>query len=266
MTADPRTAARDELDRTATNTGFAQAVLAGTAPGELWWDRDEEPRAFHVVHPCGMSLLWGPAVADALDAVTAHLLGADRPQWLQIDPRWHHLDWDAALGVVVPAEGDPDPLPAAVSRHTRINFSYRPGGDRVERTVPAGWQLRPAAAGDYGLAGTVVPAEYWPDAASFLAHGGGMVAERDGEAGAMAFAAFCWDDQVEIGIETVPRFRRLGLARAAAGALIDVLVAGGLRPVWSCRGANTGSQRLAGSLGFTAPVGTPYLHLPGRLA
>lgn len=258
MTVDPRTLARDELDRTATNTGFARAVLAGTAPGELWWDRHDDPRAFHALHPCGMSLLWGPAVADALDAVTAHLLG--QAQWLQIDPRWHHLDWDAALGVVAPAADEPN----AVTRHTRVNFSYRPGGDRTERTIPDGWRCRPATAADFGLTGTVVPAEYWPDAASFLAHGGGMVAERDGEAGAMAFAAFHWGDQVEIGIETVPRFRRLGLARAAAGALIDALVADGLRPVWSCRGANTGSQRLAGSLGFTAPVGTPYFHLPGR--
>lgn len=268
MTTDPHPLARRELDRTTTNTGLARAVLDGIAPGNLWWDRDDEPRAFHAVHPCGMSLVWGPAVDEALDAVAAHLLARTTLQWLQVDPRWHHLGWDAALGVVVPGPGDPDPLPDAVSRHTRVNFRYVAASAtavdrRATRAAAQGWRVRPATAADFDLTGTVVPAEYWPDAQSLLTHGGGMVAERDGKVGAIAFASFHWDDNVEIGIETLPRFRRQGLAQAAAGALVDALVADGLRPVWSCRGSNTGSQRLAGTLGFAEPLSTPYFCVPG---
>jgi RimJ/RimL family protein N-acetyltransferase len=112
----------------------------------------------------------------------------------------------------------------------------------------------------------VVPGGFWPDAASFLAHGGGAVVERDGEVGAIAFTSYRWDDRVEIGIETLPAHRRQGLASRAAAALIERVLAAGLTPVWSCREDNTGSVRLAERLGFVPDGRWLYLHVVGSPA
>lgn len=109
----------------------------------------------------------------------------------------------------------------------------------------------------------MVPAQYWPDAATYLAQGGGVVARRDGQVGAIAFTSFRWDDRREIGILTAPEHRRQGLARWCASAFIAQTIADGLVPVWSCRAGNIGSLRLAESLGFRIERTGPYLHLPG---
>ena len=128
--------------------------------------------------------------------------------------------------------------------------------------MPAGWRVRPATAADFAWPGTVVPAGYWPDAGAFLAAGGGVVAERDGVVGAMAFTAFRDGVHQEIGIETDPAHRRQGLAGAAAAALVAQVVAAGRTPVWSCREGNAGSVALARALGFVPVSRTPYWHLP----
>lgn len=247
------------------NVGFARSAL-GTAPGPLWADRGDAPRAFHVVHPCGMSLVWGPDVRAAFPAVVAHLRArqaAGHGEWLQVEPRWTGLDWDGALGAVPAADVDPAAAPAAV-RHDRLNFAFDAAAHRAalpRLAAPDGWRVRDATAADFRREGTVVPRHYWPDAATFLAHGGGAVVEREGTLGAMAFTSFRTGTDLEIGIETAPEHRGKGLARAATAALIRTASAAGLTPVWSCADGNAGSAALARTLGFVPTTRTPYLRL-----
>lgn len=258
--------ARRALDAVPGNTGFARAALdvAGVVP---WADREHDPRAFHVAHPYGMSLVWGPAVGEARDAVVAHLAArraAGREEWLQVDPRWATPDWDDALGAVPLEVAGTRPAPGAVVRHTRLGFASDPAAHRARLGAlrpPDGWRTRRATEADFGWAGAVVPSGFWPDAASFLAHGGGTVVERDGRTGAMAFASYRTGDDLELGIETDPAFRRRGLAAAAAAAMLADVLAAGLTPVWSCREDNVGSSRLAERLGFVRSARAPYYHL-----
>jgi len=250
-------AARRALDDVPINVGFARAVVDARVPGELWCDRPEAPRAFHAVHPSGMSLVWGTDVAAAADDVAAHIheraaLGRVG-EWLQVEPRWDDTHgggagWREALGAVL---------------HERVNFRF----DRAAFTPPAplgGARARRATQSDYTWEGSTVPDRYWPDAASFAEHGCGWVVEQDGTPAALAFRAFPGDDDVEVGIETLPAFRRRGLARMAAGAMIADVVATGRTPVWSCRAENVGSVRLAESLGFTPSLRLPYYEVPAR--
>lgn len=264
---DVRERARRELDRVPVNTGFARAVLDGAAPGALWCDRAEEPRAFHAVHGYGMSLVWGPGVDAAFGAVVARLrrgvgvAPVARDEWLQVDPRWAGLGWDAALAAV------PFDAPAAAAgttaRHVRLNFVHDPRAARAPRPLPDGWRTRPATEADFGRSGSVAPAGFWPDAAAFLAHGGGLVAERvaDGAAGAIAFTSYRTGGDLEIGIETAPAFRGRGLGAHVAGAFVDVVRVAGLTPVWSCREDNVASVRVAASAGFVPTARLPYYHL-----
>lgn len=251
-----------ELDAVPLNVGFARAAL-GVGGASVWADRAVRPRAFHAAHPHGMSLVWGPDVAGAFDDVVAHLrTGRAGPEWLQVDPRWTGLDWDGALGAV--DAGASEAEDAAAVRHGRVNFAFDPDAHRArwgDRTPPDGWRARAATAADFGWSGSVVPSGFWPDAAAFLAHGGGAVVERDGVVGAMAFTSFRHGTDLELGIETDPAHRRRGLAGAAAAAMIARVTAAGLTPVWACRAGNLGSYRLACSLGFVPGAPTPYWHL-----
>lgn len=267
-----RAAARRALGRVPINVGFARAVVDDVVDGELWCDRAEDPRVFHAIHPYGMSLVWGPDVAAAADLVVGRIRArsdAGRGQWLQVEPRWSGLPWAAWLGAVPLAElpaGDDGAAPSAVLR-TRVNFAFDPAlfAERARgRPVPDGAAVRPAGEADLHWPGRVIPAGFWPDAATFLRHGGGRVAELDGVPGALAFASFHTGDDVELGIETVPALRRRGLAHLASVAMIESVLAGGGTPVWSCRADNVASMRLAESLGFVPTARLFYVEVRGR--
>ena len=81
--------------------------------------------------------------------------------------------------------------------------------------------------------------------------------------GSLAFAAFRLEDQLEIGVETYPAFRGMGLAKYAAAAVIDYCIAEGLQPIWACRKQNAASLALALALGFVPSSEGPYYYLPG---
>ena len=92
------------------------------------------------------------------------------------------------------------------------------------------------------------------DMDAFAAHGAGMLAVRQGRvlAGASTYA---WDDDgIEVEIDTLPAFRRQGLASACGAALILSCIEKGLRVHWDA--ANETSMRLAQRLGY--PPALPY--------
>ncbi|GAA0540003.1 RimJ/RimL family protein N-acetyltransferase [Rhizomicrobium palustre] len=236
-------------------TGFIPMVSKGLVPGRAWLDRAAEPRAAHVLHSYGMSLLWGDGLEAAFEVVTAHLRDGhyrQRDEWLQIDPRFDHLPWDDAL---------PD-----TERFTRVNFRFDEAVFAARHrasAVPNGWRIVPLPQHGYALEGvTVSPHFFWNDYASFTAHGGGMLAvSENGEPGAMAFTATRGEGWLEIGIETLSAYRGQGLARAVAVAMIEKCLSQGLEPVWACRKENAGSFHLAQSLGFAVTRQFPFYRL-----
>jgi RimJ/RimL family protein N-acetyltransferase len=84
------------------------------------------------------------------------------------------------------------------------------------------------------------------------------------------FASLCWTfergrDHVAIGAWTAPRFRRLGLARASATALIDHIARDmGQAPIWVTSPENAASRALALSLGFSRRTTETLLLWPAR--
>jgi RimJ/RimL family protein N-acetyltransferase len=256
-----RKTARRALASVPINAMFAQAALDLGAP--LWSDREADARAFHVVHPYGMSFVWGPAVDEAFPLVVSHLTGRHAgEEWLQVEPRWTGLGWDDAFGV--PDASSSRGSRVTTTRHTRVNFAFDEAAHAERRGTlvpPDGWVARRATAEDFGWPGSVVPSRFWADAEAFLENGGGVVLAHDDEVGAMAFASYRQGSRVELGIETAPLWRRRGLAAAAATAMIEFALDAGLVPVWSCREDNVGSLRLATGIGFAPTTRTPYYHL-----
>lgn len=261
------TALRRSLYAVKINTSFAYTVLNGSATGRVWADAYPDIRALHLLHNYNMSLIWGPDVGSAFEELTAHLVAGTyrkKDEWLQIDPRWGHLDWDRALGA---RHGGKALRKHVVQRFTRVNFRFDVAGFRalpVPKMAP-GWHVRPMTAADYFLPDvSVAPQHFWGSAEAFLAAGGGMCAEKEGVVGAVAFCATCFDASWEIGIETRAPFRRLGLARAVAAAMAAHCIENGKVPLWSCRKENTGSYTLAQSVGFRISRELPYYRLPAQ--
>ena len=92
------------------------------------------------------------------------------------------------------------------------------------------------------------------DMKDFSAHGAGVLAVCGGHpvAGASAYA---WDSRgIEVEIDTLPAYRRRGLATACGAALVLTCLEKGLRVHWDA--ANEISLRLAKRLGFGEP--RPY--------
>ncbi|PTQ07779.1 hypothetical protein CLG96_16645 [Sphingomonas oleivorans] len=263
----PATWALRSLESVLLNTGFARVVLEGQVEGRLWIDRFDSPRVLHALHPYGMSLVWGDAVADGFEQIINHLRDGEyrtRDEWLQIDPRWKALDWDQRLDATDAATASDS---TSCSRHTRVNFGF--DAERFQQLVrghalPDGWRLRQADAGDFELPGQVVPNCFWHDAEQFLAAGSGWCAEQAGNVGAIAFASYRWGGEVEIGIETFEHARRQGLGHAVAARMIVHVLQAGFRPVWSCRLENTASCALAHKLGFLPLRNLPYYRLSPR--
>jgi GNAT superfamily N-acetyltransferase len=261
------------------NTLFARAVVDGQVEGSVHVDDPVAPRACHIAHPYGMSLLFGtPGSAGFLHALREHLLGGrSKPggvEWLQAFPQ----HWDSVLatmfaGRLVRQDGaaGADPATAdatAVVQDSRVNFAfdaraYAQLGESLQ--LPADCAIIDDIERIYAsMQGSVVPRVFWPSAAALAAHGAAFGVMRRGELVSVAFASFVVDDFLELGIETLPQARGTGLAVHACRALIDDALRKGFEPVWACRLGNVASFRLAQKVGFVPTRFLPYYRLPLR--
>lgn len=105
----------------------------------------------------------------------------------------------------------------------------------------------------------------WPDFESMISRGC-AIGVPFGE----GFASLAWVlDQTEsfdaIGVYTAPRYRELGLARAAAGVLIEHIIRERRKiPLWAASTGNAASQTLARTLGLTPRVFETVFRWPPR--
>jgi RimJ/RimL family protein N-acetyltransferase len=257
------------LRRVPINHLFARSVLEQDVQGSVWVDQPDDPSLIHVIHPYGMTLLFGDAKQTSPAALKAHFLSqASKPadRWLQAEPGPLSPLLDQLLDVEWTMPEQPPGGPR-VQRYTRANFRFVPARYAEKRRLispPEHSKTRPLLAQEFALPDiSVSPQKFWRSADQFLARGGGWGLEVEGSLASMAFCSFRFDDQLEIGVETRAEYRGRGYALHAACALIDECIAQDLEPVWSCRKENKASYRLAQALGFEPGIEIPYYRLPG---
>jgi RimJ/RimL family protein N-acetyltransferase len=259
------------LSAIAVNTLFARSVVEGNVSGRVFADDSDTPQTCMVVHPYGMSLLFGRSDNAAFnESLREYSLSPQfrksSDEWLQASPS----AWDEVLdrmfsGHLADVNGSLHSDHASViERSTRVNFRFnreryissRTGRDaaaiRIERTDAAAFRTMP---------GRVVPSAFWDSEDDFCSRGVGFSLYAENQLAATAYSAFVHDTLLEIGIETVERFRGRGYARMVCSRLIDYCLEHALEPVWACRLQNTGSYNLALSLGFEPTVTLPYYRL-----
>lgn len=262
-------AAKTPLEEVPFNTLFARSVVDGSMPGVIYVDDLQDPGAFYVQHPYGMSLLFGTTDDEPFHArLRAHLLNSEgtrnRDEWLQVAPASWSRTLEAMMGPRLARSGDLGETHGKVVENTRVNFAFdrdRYDRQRSEAEDPGHEVVRVTEAIFRAMPGTVVPRNFWPSSERFLSEGAGTCIVIAGEVACLAFSSFVIGNQFELGIETLEAYRGKGLARIVCSALIDYCLERGYEPVWACRLENSASHRLAERLGFVPTLRLPYYRL-----
>jgi RimJ/RimL family protein N-acetyltransferase len=253
------------------NNLFARAVIEKHVTGRIYVDSLNQPVTFYVLHPYGISLLFGDYKnAEFNKQFSAYALNLDRSrtthEWLQTWPR----EWDPVLqelfgGLIIKNSENKESRSAGVIElNTRVNFRFNrekflqmerrtlSDSDRIVATEKIHFEQMP---------GSVIPLRFWDSAEDFIQIGKGFTLLHKGEIASTAYSAFVHENMLEIGIETVEKYRGFGFAELTCKALIQYCLERDLIPVWSCRFENTASYKLAQKLGFEPSRMIPFYRL-----
>ena len=261
----------EPLKQVTINNLFARSVVEKHITGKVYVDDTQHPKTFYVVHPYGMSMLFGDSRNREFNrqfreySLNLHKT-REKYEWMQTYPsEWYQVLeelWDGHL--VKSAENIPDKETGIIELNTRINFKFNrekylavrprelPEGTRMARTDKAIFT---------DMKGSVTPGNFWDNADDFIQNGVGFSLFYEGQLATTAYSAFIHDDKLELGIETLPEFRGKGFARRTCAALIDYCLENHFEPLWACKLENTGSYLLAQKLGFEPYIETPYYRL-----
>jgi len=133
---------------------------------------------------------------------------------------------------------------------TRYFFEFR-SEEPAYRLLPKGMHLREIDGLLFdSLPGRITPPFSWDNATQFMTFGHGYCIMDGDTPAAWAFTAAVSSEEIDIGVETAPGYRRRGLAALAAEAMIRYTLGRNKRPVWACSSENEASRRLAEKLGF----------------
>lgn len=133
----------------------------------------------------------------------------------------------------------------------RYLFEY--SGDRglVEPSLPVGYELKEI---DNELlkkiSGKIVPSLFWKDVNEFLVKGKGYCVTCDNDIASWAFSAAVSTKEIDIGIETNPKYKQQGLGIIVAKKMIQYTIEQAKEPVWACHYKNVASEKMAEKLGF----------------
>lgn len=133
----------------------------------------------------------------------------------------------------------------------RYLFKYSKNRGIVEPILPVGYELKEI---DNQLleeiSGKIVPTLFWQNVNDFLAKGKGYCITCDNDIASWAFSAAISSREIDIGIETNPKYKQQGLGLIVAQKMIQYTIGQEKEPVWACHYKNIASKRMAEKLGF----------------
>ncbi len=253
------------------NHMFAKTVLENGVDGNVYVDNRENPTSFYILHSYGMSLLFGNEKNPEFNLwLQDYLLNVKKKrsqvEWLQVYPDVWKGKLDQLLGENLAKKKEiqeiiDESVANKIVENTRVNFKFNYNAYRLFRKniILEGYNIVRTNKELFSkMDGAVVPKAFWKSAEQFEQSGVGFSLIIDGQLVSTAYSAFIHDNQLELGIETVPGFQGKGLAAICCAALIDHCIANNFEPVWSCKLENVGSFKLAQKLGFGPVSYRPY--------
>lgn len=253
------------------NNLFARSVMEQKVTGKIYVDNKDQPSTYYVIHPYGMSLLFGDCHNEAFNIrFRDYALNLSKQrsthEWMQAFPG----EWDTVLlrlfngFMIKAADNTAKQEKGIIEVNTRINFKFNLNKYRALRKSVNDKDItivRTDRQMFRGMRGTVVPLYFWDSEDDFLKNGAGFSLFYQGKLASTAYSSYLHDDKFEIGIETREEFRGKGLAQYTCMALIDYCIEHHNEPVWACRLENISSYKLALKLGFEPETEIPYYRL-----
>lgn len=133
----------------------------------------------------------------------------------------------------------------------RYLFAYSGNGEKDDFLLPVGYELKKIDKQLLAeISGRIVPSLFWKDSEDFLSKGEGYCVTYDNDIASWAFSAAVSSREIDIGIETNPKYREKGLGMIVANKMIQATIGLGKKPVWACHYKNAASKKMAEKLGF----------------
>ncbi|WP_420642194.1 GNAT family N-acetyltransferase [Candidatus Leptofilum sp.] len=250
--------AADVLSGLAEWNVYVTAVLQQTSPGRIYVDNPEQPSSvFAISIDC--AYLAGNPHNDNFNAGVTQVLEATLFAGDRVNP----ADPELCICVDSPAW---EPTLADILSHWRwppiwgANNHYTFAQPRLNwrDKLPAGYVITQLNTALLAMQGNQLPPTIadsirigWQNRENFLQNGFGFVALHNDEIVCTCLANVTVGEKCEIGIETVPTHRRLGLATAVTAATVDYCQQAGFTHIgWHCGQDNPGSIGTAVNVGF----------------
>lgn len=261
----------ESLKKVSFNNLFARSVVESHVNGNVYVDDLINPQTYYVVHPYGMSLLFGRHDNLAFNAMFRNYAlnskqTRQQHEWMQAFPS----EWDTVLKdlfgekMLLSSMNMGAATKGIVELNTRVNFKFHLSDycSAKDNHPPADIRIvRTDQVISNTLKGSVVPLHFWNSPEDFLKRGAGFSVFYKDQHVSTAYSSFVHDKHFELGIETQSDFRGKGFAFHACAALIDYCISHHYEPIWACRLENTGSYLLAQKLGFKPVAEIPYYRL-----
>ena len=253
------------------NNLFARTVVEKHLQGKVFVDDIDTPNTFYVVHPYGMSLLFGNPDNDEFNRqFREYALNTDKSrnqyEWMQAFPdSWDNKLKDLFSNDLIKYADNSNDEKNKIELNGRINFKFNQEAYFTfkQNKLKINYKIVRTDKEIFNdMKGGVVPMSFWKDAAQFCNHGVGFSLFYNNKLASTAFSSFVHDNYLEIGVETLEEYRGKELAQHICSALIDYCLQNNFEPVWSCRLENTPSYKLAQKLGFETVSKGIYYRLP----
>ncbi|MGD0110368.1 MAG: GNAT family N-acetyltransferase [Armatimonadota bacterium] len=231
------------------------AVVDGICPGRVWVDNSDSPRTALIDTPEGHFVAGGrPAgqvAASLKQLVTGTIYARGRAEdWWCFCLHYPEPDWQETLAGLL---GETYPVWDYQQYFIleRLRLDWREG-------LPAGFVVRRVdedLLADDGLANVNRLRGYatsnFGSLAGFAANGFGFCTVYGQEIASWCMADCVSADRCEIGIHTVEKDRRRGLAARTVAATIEYCLSQGLKHIgWHCWSSNLASAATARAVGF----------------
>lgn len=223
------------------------AVLNRSQDGVVFANHEDQPTTFYVEHQFGFSQIFGIRDISFFKGLRKYLLidQAFHPQKIRLySPKYENfLQGDAEISerCQFRLKDESNLFPEPCQYNISIeNVTYK-NAKEIDSAVKLDLFSR-----------------FWKNKVDFLEHGMAKVLKYDGKYASICYASAVADNIAEIDIATLPKYRQRGFGKIVCSAFIRACLDNGIKPNWDCFTNNTGSMRLAHSLGFVK-FGKPYV-------
>lgn len=261
----------EPLKKVPINILFAHSVIEKRVSGEVYVNNIEEPSTFYILHPYGLSLLFGDSSNKEFNTnfkeyALNTLANRDTHEWMQVS----HSDWDMVLNqlfenkIVKSSDNINRVETGIIELNTRVNFKFNQTKyiNRKQKDIDSNIKICQTDKQIFrDMKGNVIPLNFWDNAEDFYENGIGFSLFLNDKLASTAYSAFIRKNKLEIGIETIAEFQGKGFAVDTCSKLIEYCLQNGYEPIWSCRLENIGSYKLAQKLGFEPTIELPFYRL-----